>query len=450
MTSKDRQGEDAAELRRQAEKIARERAALSPENQEALSPEEARQTLHELQVHQIELEMQNEELRRAHVELDASRARYFDLYDLAPVGYFSLSQHGLILEANLTAAGLLGVPRSALAKQPITRFVPSEDQDIYYRHRKQLLETGAPQVCELRMRRVDAAPFWARFEATAVQDGESGEPVCRVVVSDITDRKRAEEALHEANEELEQRVRERTSELNEANEELQREFQTLKLLLQSNDHERQLIAYEIHDGLSQQLAGAIMQLQAYEHSKDTQPQLAADAFLAGMAMLRQSHAETRRLIAGVRPPILDESGVMDAIAYLVYELGRDAGTKVTFDSKVAFDRLPPILENAMYRIAQEGLANACHHSKSENVCVRVLEGEDHIRIEIRDWGIGFDAKNVPENRFGLEGIRQRVRLLGGKYSIRSTIGEGTRITVELPLIKSETVHRVATTEKAAP
>ena len=194
MTSKDSQPEDAAELRRQAEKIVREKAARMLEDPEALSPEETRQTLHELQVHQIELEMQNEELRRAQAELDASRARYFDLYDLAPVGYFSLSEHGLILEANLTAAGLLGAARGALAKQPITRFILKEDQDVYYRHRKQLFAAGTPQVCELRMLRADAAPFWARLEATALQDGESGEPVCRVVVSDITDRKRAEEA----------------------------------------------------------------------------------------------------------------------------------------------------------------------------------------------------------------------------------------------------------------
>ena len=96
--------------------------------------------LHELRVHQIELEMQNEELRRTQAELEASRARYFDLYDLAPVGYFTLSEKGLILEANLTAATLLGVARGDLVKQPLPRFILPEDQDIYYLHRKQLLK----------------------------------------------------------------------------------------------------------------------------------------------------------------------------------------------------------------------------------------------------------------------------------------------------------------------
>ena len=156
------------------------------------SPEVARRALHELRVHQIELEMQNEELRRTQEELEVSRARYFDLYDLAPVGYFTLSEQGLILEANLTAAKLLGVARGALVKQPLSRFILPEDQDIHYLHRKALLETGAPQAWELRLLRKDAAPFWARVEATTAQ-GADGAAVWRAVVSDITERKLEEE-----------------------------------------------------------------------------------------------------------------------------------------------------------------------------------------------------------------------------------------------------------------
>jgi PAS domain S-box-containing protein len=195
MTSRDDRPEQAAELRRRAEEIAREKAAQSPEDLEALSPEETRQTLHELRVHQIELEMQNEELRRAQAALDAARARYFDLYDLAPVGYCTISEKGLILEANLTAATLLGAARSALGKRPITRFILKEDQGLYYLHRKQLLETGEPQAFELRMVKKDETAFWARLEATAAPDAD-GAPVYRIVLSDITERKRAEEALY--------------------------------------------------------------------------------------------------------------------------------------------------------------------------------------------------------------------------------------------------------------
>jgi PAS domain S-box-containing protein len=233
-----------------------------------------------------------------------------------------------------------------------------------------------------------------------------------VVISDITERKRAEEAVRN-------------------------EQRTLKHLLQSSDHERQLIAYEIHDGLAQQLAGALMQFEVFAHLKSTQAEQAEDAFRAGVALLRQGHFEARRLIAGVRPPILDESGVVEGIAHLVHEQNLGTQQKIDFRSRVDFKRLVPSLENSIYRIAQEGLMNACQHSQSGKVQVSLVQHGDTVSIEIRDWGVGFDAKAASKNRFGLEGIRQRARLLGGKCSIRSAPGKGTRIAVELPVVLRE-------------
>jgi len=175
-----------ASLRRQAEERLRKRFP----DQGGGAPETQR-LLHELQVHQVELEMQNEELRRAQEELEASRARYFDLYDLAPVGYVTLSEQGLILEANLTVATMLGVPRSSLVKKPIARFLFRDDQDVYYLHHKRLIETGAPQAWELRVARRGGELFWARMEGTVTQDGQ-GLRICRVTLSDISERKQAE------------------------------------------------------------------------------------------------------------------------------------------------------------------------------------------------------------------------------------------------------------------
>ena len=159
---------------------------------ESLNPEEIQALIHELRVHQIELEIQNEELQRAQEELETSRARYVDLYDFAPMGYMTVSETGLISEVNLTTTTLLGVTRSALITQPLTRFILPEDQDIYYRHRKQLFETHQPQICELRLMRMDNPPFWARLEATTAQDSENDPVSCRIAISDITERKQAE------------------------------------------------------------------------------------------------------------------------------------------------------------------------------------------------------------------------------------------------------------------
>ena len=181
-------------LRRQAEKVARDRAGKVPEILTSLLAADAQRVLHDLQVHQIELELQNEELRRAQGALEASRARYFDLYDLAPVGYLTVDANGVIVEANLTAATLLGVARGALARQPLSRFIVGDDADRYYLRRKQLFGTGAPQGFELRLSRKDGAPFAAWLEATVAPD-DDGKPACRVVISDITERKAIQEKL---------------------------------------------------------------------------------------------------------------------------------------------------------------------------------------------------------------------------------------------------------------
>jgi len=202
MTSKGKASENIAKLRWRAEEFARGKVAPSPEDLESLPPQDLRQMFHELSVHQIELEMQNEELRRTQAQLDAARARYFDLYDLAPVGYCIISHEGLILEANLTVITLLDIARAALVRQPITRFIHREDQDIYYRHRKQLFGTGEPQACELRMVKKDGTALWMRMAAIVALDpsassknGSKGMPVSRVVMSDITERKGVESAL---------------------------------------------------------------------------------------------------------------------------------------------------------------------------------------------------------------------------------------------------------------
>jgi PAS domain S-box-containing protein len=183
-------------------KLAEEKAAQSPADRKTMSPEETQRLLHELRVHQIELEMQNDELRTTQSELDAARARYFDLYDLAPVGYCTVSQTGLIMETNLTAATLFDVTRAELIKQPISSFILKEDQDIYYLHRKKLFETGEPQTCEMRMLKKDGTIFWAHLTAVAAQatSTSSGQApdctkTCRIVMSDITKRKKMEAEL---------------------------------------------------------------------------------------------------------------------------------------------------------------------------------------------------------------------------------------------------------------
>ena len=102
-----------------------------------------------------------------------------------------------------------------------------------------------------------------------------------------------------------------------------------------------------------------------------------------------------------------------------------------------FGRLPPILENALYRIAQEALTNACKHSRSKKATVTMVQEGQDVRLEVRDWGIGFDPEAVGKGHFGLEGIRQRVRLLGGRLTIESAPGSGTLVQVVAPILEKD-------------
>ncbi len=192
MNTNDMNSDPEPDLRRRAEALLQSRETEMEGHGATELPEDTRKLLHELQVHQIELEMQNEELRLSQAELDAARARYFDLYHLAPMGYATVDDRGMILEANLTAATLLEMPRGVLIKQPLTRFILPADQPIYQRHHKQLFDTGEPQTCEVRMEKKDGTVFWGRLEAIMSEDDDGG-PVCRVVISDVSSRKQAEE-----------------------------------------------------------------------------------------------------------------------------------------------------------------------------------------------------------------------------------------------------------------
>ncbi|HEY5556719.1 diguanylate cyclase [Acetobacterium sp.] len=185
-------------LRLRAEEHSLKEGDFSQKNLEEMSSEEMRRTIHELQVYRIELEMQNEELRKTELELYDARARYFDLYEMAPLGYLILSLTGLILEANLTAVTLLGVNRVALIKQPFSQLILKEDQDRHYLNSRQLFEKGEPQDYELRMVKKDGTVFWIHLAATAAKD--NGELICRVALSDITRLKQTEEALRESEE----------------------------------------------------------------------------------------------------------------------------------------------------------------------------------------------------------------------------------------------------------
>lgn len=201
-------------------KRAEERLGFAKDDISEMTENDVRKALHELRTHQIELEMQNEELRKTQIELEQSRKNFSDLYDFAPEGYLTVSDKGIIIEANLTATVMLGVTRSALIKRPLAQFIFPEDQDIYYQHHKKVFETDLHQACELRMLGSFGTPFWVHLKANAVQD-DDGVPMGRFVLTDITAQKQAELAM----------LRENEGQYREERDKLQKFFDVAEVML---------------------------------------------------------------------------------------------------------------------------------------------------------------------------------------------------------------------------
>ena len=216
-------------------------------------------------------------------------------------------------------------------------------------------------------------------------------------------------------------------------EKLRDEDRILKKLLDLQERERRLVAYDIHDGFVQYVVGAKMILEGATCRLEDQNLGEASDLRQGERLLAKAIEEGRRVIGDLRPMIIDEKGIVEAIRYLIAEAETKQKPAITFSHHVQFDRLDPLMEGAMFRIVQESLTNASRHSQAEHVTITLTQVDDQVRLEIRDDGIGFDPAGVPKDRFGLDGIRKRGQLFGGSTVIESSPGQGTTVKVSLPI-----------------
>ena len=186
-----------------------------------LSSQDSEHLIHELQVHQIELEMQNEELSQSRAEVEIGLERYTDLYDFAPVGYITLSNNGIIRQVNLIGAEMLGVESSKLIGRRFRLFITIESLPVFIKFMENVFSSQVKQTCEVSLLKDNHLPQWVQIEGLAATNGQE----VHVVLTDITDRWLAEDQVKHLNLQLEQRIKERTFELENANRNLEQKIE---------------------------------------------------------------------------------------------------------------------------------------------------------------------------------------------------------------------------------
>ena len=208
--------------------------------------------------------------------------------------------------------------------------------------------------------------------------------------------------------------------------------QTMKSSLNIEDPALVVLACELHDGPCQHLISALWHLDAFRRLQGPEPEKAGKEFNDGFAALRRGVEDLRTLLSELRPMQLQGVSLIQSIEALIQENVVRHGLLVTFFHTPEDIELPSALKTAVFRIIQEGLANVRRHSRSRTARLEVVRHDNSIRVEIEDWGMGFDPTNVGRDCFGIAGMCARAALLGGTMCVTSRPENGTLLVIELP------------------
>lgn len=455
--SRSRGPDGTAALRRRAEvRLRKQSKAPRTKSAQAGNGADMQRVVHELQVHQVELELQNLELRNTRDRMEALVEKYTDLYDFAPVGYFSLDAGGRILETNLTGAVLLGVDRSRLIKRRLQQFVLPAHRPAFRAFLSQVFAGARKQVCEAGIMQGDKGTLWAGFHATAAVSARHPEEWCRVMVSDLSVLKQAEEAqrrvdtLAAANQEAQREIARRHAVETTLRKTEQTQAASLaesralhaqlrhltRQILQAQEAERKMISRELHDEVAQILAGINVQLAAIAQIAMADPKHLHRRIATGRRLVAQSIEIVHRFARELRPTLLDDLGLIPALRAYIRDLPGRKGLRIQFSAFSGVEGLDNELCTVLYRVTQEALINVVRHAHARVATVRIRMHPQAVCLEIHDDGKSFPVDRIlapnTYKRLGLLGMRERVEMVGGTFALESAPGRGTTVRAEVP------------------
>jgi PAS domain S-box-containing protein len=552
-------------LRQRAEKLVKQdRADIT-----SLSRQDIEHLAYELAVHQVELEAQNEELRQTQVKLAEARDRYADLYDFAPVGYLTLDQYDLVIEANLTICQMLGIDRADLLQKRISDYIAPESQNEFYhylrhaqradtrttgefemlknggtyfqahleslptgegnlragiiditeqkkaeealkrseeryrnivetanegiligatdgrilfanqrmadllgyplseiigkagldfmdsdqtdlvlRTRKEL-QSGKKLRREFKFRRKDGSILWTEASVTPQFDGNGHQITNFVMHTDITERRKAEEALVKSRDELEIKVQERTKQLQEAYDEVMQSQKALKAvnkqlkqyatrITQVQEEERKRIAYELHDDTAQYLSILKMQIGALAESGDIQNPKVKEKLHFLEQDADRAFNDVRRYSHELRPTTLEHQGLVGALEQIAADFNKLGQLAIEVHIEGMEPELSEEVKLGFFRVAQEAINNTRKHAKAGKAIIHLKFQKKQIAMEIVDDGIGFSPQEAKtrsgeKGNLGLLSMKERADLIGASLKIESASGKGTKVKVKVKL-----------------
>ncbi|WP_454062356.1 response regulator [Candidatus Nitrospira salsa] len=411
-----------------------------PQKSKHVSKDDLHSLVEDLQIHQIELEMQNEELQRTQSALQDSQAKYLDLYEFAPVGYLSVDSEHFVRDANLTSGILLNCSRNNILDHNMLVFVEPNFRPMFIQHIKKTFATNQTESCELQLHRSPEQAVWCRLDSKVIECNPHISQA-RIIVTEISKTKEAELKLTTLKEELEQRVLNRTKTLLRYQEQLRSLASQVTL---SEKRERRQLCVELHDYLAQMLVASRIKLTK---AKDSSSDLMLPLLNEIDEILHQSLEYTRNLIAQLSPIMLYEFGLCKALQWLAdqmrqYDLHVDV---LILDHDFQLDENESVL---MYHAVRELLLNVVKHANTDQASIEVhVTTDQELIVTVCDQGSGFDLAildpshtSAPEH-FGLFSIQERLEGMWGRLELKSASGLGCTATLALPLATKQRPDR---------